>query len=163
MLEVLVRAVIAVAAVILFTRLNGLRSFSKMSSFDFAMTVALGSILATTIVDRSLDLRIGLASLAAIYVVQAALSMLRVWVRPVRRAVDNTPLLLLRDGEILRESLREGRVTEEDLLARLRMADATHLDEVAAVVLETTGDMSVIRDPEGRGVEKRLLAGVRGA
>jgi uncharacterized membrane protein YcaP (DUF421 family) len=163
MLEVLVRAVIAVAAVILFTRLNGLRSFSKMSSFDFAMTVALGSILATTIVDRSLDLRIGLASLAAIYLVQAVISMLRVWVRPVRETVDNTPLLLLRDGEILSENLRQGRVTEEDLFARLRMADAPHLDEVAAVVLETTGDISVIRDPEGRGIEERLLAGVRGA
>ena len=34
----------------LFTRLMGLRSFSKLSSHDFAMTVAIGSILASTVI-----------------------------------------------------------------------------------------------------------------
>jgi len=34
---------------ILFTRIVGLRSFSKLSSYDFAMTVAIGSILASTV------------------------------------------------------------------------------------------------------------------
>lgn len=43
MLEILFRAALAAGAIVLFTRLNGLRSFSKMSSFDFALTIALGS------------------------------------------------------------------------------------------------------------------------
>ncbi|MEO0333444.1 MAG: DUF421 domain-containing protein, partial [Bacteroidota bacterium] len=37
--------------VILYTRLFGLRSFSKMSSFDFAMTIAVGTLLASAIVN----------------------------------------------------------------------------------------------------------------
>jgi hypothetical protein len=33
-------------AVIVATRVSGLRSFTKMSAFDFAMTVAIGSLIA---------------------------------------------------------------------------------------------------------------------
>ncbi len=39
-------------AVIVFTRLSGLQSLSKMSSFDFAMTVAIGSIIASRILAK---------------------------------------------------------------------------------------------------------------
>lgn len=53
------------AAVILFTRIAGKRSFSKMSSFDFAMTVAVGSILASTILNSSVSLMEGVVGLAA--------------------------------------------------------------------------------------------------
>src|SRR6056297_2227374 len=42
-------AIIAYSAVLLYTRIIGLRSFSKMSAADFAMTIACGSILGATI------------------------------------------------------------------------------------------------------------------
>ena len=38
---------IAMFWVVLLVRINGLRSFSKMTSFDFVMTVAIGSLLAS--------------------------------------------------------------------------------------------------------------------
>lgn len=163
MIEILCRAALAVAAIILFTRLNGLRSFSKMSSFDFALTIALGSVLASTILDRSMEIWVGLAAMAAIYLVQAAISLLRVHVGVVRRSVDNSPLLLVRHGKILPDNLNKGRITETDLFTHLRKADCLSLDQVAAVVLETTGDISVLKMRDGSSLDPRILDGVRGA
>ena len=64
-------------AIIIFTRIAGKRSFSKMSSFDFAMTVAVGSILATTILSKSVSLIQGIIGLAAVYILQISAAILR--------------------------------------------------------------------------------------
>jgi uncharacterized membrane protein YcaP (DUF421 family) len=53
LLTTLVSSGLIYAIVILYTRIFGLRSFSKMSIFDFAMTVAVGTMLASTIVNKS--------------------------------------------------------------------------------------------------------------
>lgn len=65
-IAILLTALGIYAAIILFTRIAGKRSFSKMSSFDFAMTVAVGSILATTILSASVSLIQGIVGLAAV-------------------------------------------------------------------------------------------------
>ena len=46
--------------VILYTRLVGLRSFAKLSGFEFASTLATGSILASTAVSESVTLPMGI-------------------------------------------------------------------------------------------------------
>ena len=54
-------------ALVLLTRLSGKRSFSKMSSFDFAITVAIGSIIATVIISKSVALQEGIIGLISLY------------------------------------------------------------------------------------------------
>lgn len=52
-LMVLISTMGIYAALIIFTRFAGLRSFSKLSSFDFAVTVAVGSVIATTVLTEN--------------------------------------------------------------------------------------------------------------
>ncbi|HBC04744.1 MAG TPA: DUF421 domain-containing protein, partial [Aequorivita sp.] len=78
-------------ATILFTRLAGKRSFSKMSSFDFAMTVAIGSIIATTVLSKSVSLLQGVVGLAAVYVLQFSVAMMRRF-KFVQKLIDNEPV-----------------------------------------------------------------------
>ena len=145
-------------AVIVLTRLNGLRSFAKMSAFDFATTVATGSLLAATVASENPPVLRGVVAIAALFLMQHLVARLRVGSSVFRGAVDNAPLLLLRDGELLRSNLQRARITEADLWSHLRAANIGRLEEVRAVVLETTGDISVLH---GNDVDDRLLAGVR--
>ena len=89
-------------ATILFTRLAGKRSFSKMSSFDFAMTVAIGSVIATTILSKSVSLLQGAVGLAAVYLLQISVAMLRRF-SIVQKLIDNQPMLLMDGEEILQK------------------------------------------------------------
>ena len=130
-------------AIILFTRLAGKRSFSKMSSFDFAMTVAVGSIIASTILSKSVSLIQGVVGLAAVYILQISAAFLRRW-SWARKAIDNSPLLLMDKQTILYENLKKARVTEGDLRSKLREANVLELSQVRAVIFETTGDISVL-------------------
>lgn len=148
------------AAVILLTRLCGKRSFSKMSSFDFAMTVAVGSIIGTTILSSTVRLVDGVVGLAAVYLLQTAIAVARQY-KVVTRVVDNTPLLLMDGDRILHANLKKAKVCEADLRARLRQENVIRLGQVKAVVFETTGDISVLHAAGAQPLDPWLLADVR--
>ncbi|MBA3986395.1 MAG: DUF421 domain-containing protein [Flavobacteriales bacterium] len=145
--EIFVTATGIFLAVILSTRIAGKRSFSKMSSFDFAMTVAIGSIIATTILSSSVSLIQGVTGLLSVYVLQISAALLRRF-KFFQKVLDNTPLLLMDGEKILEHNLRKARVTESDLRSKLREANVIKLSQVKAVVFETTGTISVLHSED---------------
>lgn len=151
-------------AMVILTRIAGLRSFSKISSFDFAVTVAIGSVLAATILSADPPLARAAVALAALYAIQMAVAFLRTRSSKVCRAVDNAPLLLMDGPRILHDNLARAKLTENDLRGKLREANVLRPEEIRAVVMESTGDVSVLHgDPDGAELHPSLLDGVRGA
>lgn len=133
-----------------------------MSSFDFAMTVAVGSLIATTAVTKDPPLLQAVAALGAIYLLQLGVAFLRQRFDVVGHVVDNEPVLLMEDGRMLEEGLRKVEVTRADLMAKLREANVIRMSQVRAVVMETTGDISVLHAPDdGESLEDVLLESVR--
>ena len=156
---VVLAAVVAYAAVITMTRLAGLRSLAKMSSFDFAATVAVGSTLAATITGTA-PLGVGVLALSMLFGLQWLVATMR------RRdllhgLVDNKPMLLMAGPEVLEGNLRHARISREELWSQLRLAGVHSRSSVHAVIMETTGDISVLK--AGDPFDDELLAGVRGA
>jgi uncharacterized membrane protein YcaP (DUF421 family) len=155
---VLVSAFAVYLVVIVLTRLAGVRSLAKMGSFDFAATVAVGSTMATALVGSS-PLAAALLGLVMLFGLQYLIATLR------RRdlllgLVDNDPILLMAGDEVLEGNMRHARVSREELWSQLRMAGVHSRSQVRAVVMETTGDISVLR--QGEPVDDELLQGVRG-
>lgn len=153
---ILITAVGIYVVVIFMTRICGKRSFSKMSSFDFAMTVAVGSIMATAILSKTVSLADGITGIVSVYLLQIGAAYAR-RNDTVKKVMDNTPLLLMDGENILEENLRKGRVTKSDLRAKLREANVTELSEIKAVIFETTGDISVLHKQHDRPVNNFLL------
>lgn len=148
-------------ALMILTRMTGLRSFSKMSSFDFAITVAIGTIIASTLLTESPPLLAGAFGLAVLYGIQYIISNSRRLSSAVETVVDNQPLLLMAGDKVLSNHLNEARITEEDLKSKLRSAGITAKEQVLAVVLETTGDVSVLKKNDD--ITPWIFQGIRGA
>ncbi|MEM5521643.1 YetF domain-containing protein [Sulfitobacter sp. AS59] len=135
----------ALCWIILLVRIVGLRSFSKMTNFDFVMTVAMGSLLAgASQANDWTGLVQILAAMVSLFAVQFGASILRQRSKAISNALENTPVFLMRDGVILHDALRATRVSESDLIAKLRNANALDLSTVHAAILETTGDVSIL-------------------
>ncbi len=146
--------------IILLVRIVGLRSFSKMTNFDFVMTVAMGSLLAgASQSDTWPGLLQTLTAMVCLFATQYIVAQLRQKSPQFDEMVQNTPMFLMKDGVILPDALRKTRVSEEDLIAKLREANALDFSSVHAVVLETTGDVSVLH---GDQVDERLFKGIAG-
>ncbi len=151
--------VAALAWVVVLARIVGLRSFAKMSAFDFVATVATGSLLASaaTSSDPAGFVR-AIAAMTALFAAQWAIAWARQRWGWVRHLVDNRPRILMRDGEFDEAALREERVARADVIAKLRAADVDRREEADAVVLEATGDFSVL---SGDDVSDAMLDDVR--
>lgn len=97
-------------------RWSGVRSFAQMSAFDFAVTIAIGSLLASSITSDDPPLLQGMTAAAALYALQLIVSRVRCVSERLRRTVDNGPILLMGPGgRLLHENMRVARVTEDDL------------------------------------------------
>lgn len=150
------------AAVILHARLFGLRSFSKMSSYEFAVTVAFGSILASVITSKEPMLGIGLLAMALLFVFQKIIALIRERSTWFHSLIDNDPLILMYEGEFLEDNMRVAQVTRDDLIAKLREANVLTRAQVRAVVLESTGDVSVLHSEDpSQQLDDLILEGVR--
>ena len=158
---VVLSTVVAYVGMIVYTRIAGLRSFAKMSAFDFAATIAIGSMAASMSVLDSVSIAAGLVGLATLFALQFAVAFLRSRSDGFGDAVDNAPLLLMAGSEILHDHLRIANISEDDLRSKLRESGALRRDQVVAVVFETTGDMTVLKGDER--LEAWLVEGVRGA
>ena len=160
-LMVVLSAVALYALLILFTRLVGLRSFSKMSGFDFAITIAIGSVFASVTLWQKPTLVDGAVALGALFGLQFVVGNLRKRLPVVTGLIDNAPLLLMDGTTVLSDNLRRANMTEADLRAKLREANVTQLEQVRAVVMESTGDVSVLHaPPDAPALDDALLADV---
>jgi uncharacterized membrane protein YcaP (DUF421 family) len=141
--------VLAYVSLVFMLRVSGKRTLAKMNAFDLVVTVAIGSTLATIVLSKSVALAEGLLALALLIGMQFAISWSSTRMPWLRRIVTGEPRLLLRDGTMLDDALREARVTREEVRAAVRAAGIGALGDVAAVVLETDGSFSVIAGQPG--------------
>ncbi|MGC4864853.1 YetF domain-containing protein [Micromonospora sp. DT53] len=71
----------------------------------------------------------------------------RQWPRrpPSQRLLKARPTMLVRNGQVRHAALRRARVAESEIRQAARSHGAGELTELAAVVLESDGSLSVIR------------------
>jgi uncharacterized membrane protein YcaP (DUF421 family) len=151
--------VLAYAALVFFLRVSGKRTLSKMNAFDFVVTVALGSTLATILLNEQVALAEGAFALALLIVLQFVVTWSSVRVRWVRAVMTGEPRMLLYRGEFLDAALRHERVTHEEIRSAVRSAGIASLRDVHAVVLETDGSFSIVRNDGSE--DASALAGTR--
>ena len=155
----LVLGAIALMWVVLLVRILGLRSFSKMTNFDFVMTIALGSLIAGAA--QASDWKAfaqAMVAMAGLFLVQATSARLRKTSDHVEDLMQNDPVFLMRDGKFCDDALTYTRVAKSDLIAKLREANVLDYGQVRAVVLETTGDVSVLH---GDHLDETLIENVK--
>jgi uncharacterized membrane protein YcaP (DUF421 family) len=150
----------AYVSLIIFLRTSGKRTLSKMNAFDLVVTVALGSTLATISLSKDVALVQGLLVLGLLIVLQYVVAWLSVRSKTVRQIVKSEPALLFHRGAFLDAALIRERVTREEVLAALRAQGCADSKQARAVVLETDGSFSIVKEEEGVG--SSALENVRG-
>jgi uncharacterized membrane protein YcaP (DUF421 family) len=139
---------------------SGKRTLSKFNAFDFLVTVALGSTLATVLISQQVSLAQGVTAFSVLLALQFAITWLSVRSKRVRELVKSEPALLFHRGQFLGGAMRRERVTEEELLAAMRAEGIASPASVFAAVLETDGTITVVRNStDGETAGMRTVAG----
>ncbi|MBA2380242.1 MAG: DUF421 domain-containing protein [Blastocatellia bacterium] len=148
-LRVVIVGGLAFTGLILALRISGKRTLSKWNAFDFVVTIALGSTLATVLLSKDVRLAEGLTAFALLIALQFVITWIAVRSRKADRIIKSSPTLLLKRGAFIDDKMLATRVTESEVLAAVRASGSASLEDIEAVVLETDGSFSVVRSEKG--------------
>lgn len=144
-IRIAIVGILGYIGLILILRISGKRTLSKMNAFDFVVTVALGSILASILLSKDVALAEGLTAFLVLIGMQYIVAWLSVRSRSVSKLIKSNPQLLFYEGEFLRDTMKAERILEVEILQAARSSGLGSLEEVKAIILETDGSISVIQ------------------
>jgi uncharacterized membrane protein YcaP (DUF421 family) len=154
---------IAVVAAMLFVvvvavlRLAGQQALAQMSGFDVIVTVTLGSIVASAILTPSLTVADALVAVITLLALQRFTRWVQSRWLPAHHAVREAPRVVLWDGQLLEDRLRDAKVSGDEVRAAVRKSGFRSLSEVRAVVLENDGQWSVVAKRDGPSDESAFF------
>ncbi len=160
LLRVAVVGGLAYVGLVVLLRITGKRTLTKLNAFDLVVTVALGSTLATVLLDADTALLEGLVAFATLILLQYAVTWASMRSPRFQNLVKASPSLLVYRGRVLDHALRAERVSREEILAVARSSGATDLAEIGAVVMETDGSLSILMQAPQDAAEDSTLATV---
>lgn len=143
-LRIIVVGIASYAALIAVIRVSGKRTLSKLNAFDFVVTVALGSTVATILLSRDVALAEGLTALVVLVLLQYAVAYLSVRSPTFAGLVKSEPTLIVRNGRMLRDAMRRERVADTEVEQAARLNGVTRIDQIEAMILESDGSFSVV-------------------
>ncbi|MBF0694680.1 MAG: DUF421 domain-containing protein [Flavobacterium sp.] len=144
LLRVFILTVSGYFLLLLMLRVAGKRTVSKMNEFDFIVSVAVGSLLASLILGKDKPLADGLLALFLLILFQFILSWVSVRNKKIRMMVTGTPRLLAFKGVLLENEMKLERITKDDILAAIRHKGLRNISDADAVVMESSGELSVM-------------------
>lgn len=156
LVRLLVRAPLLYVAVVLFIRVSGKRSLSQMNNFDWIVTVALGSIVASGTLLKDVTLAETLAAIASFLGLQWALTRLTSRSEAAARVIKAEPTLLVRNGEFLKGAMHRERISRDELLAAVRQHGLSSLEDVEWAILETNAKISIVPRSRAGGTPTAL-------
>lgn len=146
--RVLAIGVLTYGVLIVILRASGKRTLAKLNAFDFVVTIALGSTLATILLSTDVTLSEGASALALLVALQFMATWLSVRWTPLRDLLKSAPTLVVHEGRLLTDAMCRQRVTDNEIYQAIRQQGMGDLSAVTAVVLETDGTFSVISEQQ---------------
>ena len=144
LVRVLLVGAAAYVTVVVLLRTTGKRTLAKLNAFDLVVTVALGSTLATILLNSDVSWAEGAVALALLAVLQTVVAWATTRRPGLRKMVTARPTLVLRHGQPLPEALQAERMSLDEIRQAVRASGVGDLSTVAAVVLESDGSLSIL-------------------
>jgi uncharacterized membrane protein YcaP (DUF421 family) len=146
--QVMFCALIAYCILFLFIRISGKRTLSKLTAFDFVVSVTLGSTLSSMILAK-VTLAEGAGALIVIILLQYLLAWGAKKSKVLEKAINSSPTLVFYQGKFLEDAMKKEVLTHEEIYAEIRKYRMLDVDQVEAVVMEINGELTVIKKSAG--------------
>lgn len=144
LVRILVVGTLTYVALVVVLRISGSRSLASMNAFDFIVTVAIGAVFGRGMTAKSVSLAEVGAALFLLVALQFVVAWLQTRWTGAMGFITSPPRLLYYRGEFLRDAMQRERVTEAEMHAAVRKKEFGSMTEVEAIVLESSGEFSVI-------------------
>lgn len=162
--EGVLATIIATAAIyslfLLITRLRGVRMLAGLTTFDTLMVLMFGGLIARTALGPVPTLATGVTAFLTLVILHTTLGHFAN-TRWGDAAINSSPRVLMAGAKMHKENMRRTNTTQSELMSALRTAGIRQLRDVAAVIMEPSGKLSIYR--VGEPLDPEMLVGVKDA
>lgn len=145
---VLIRGVIGFVLMFTLARLMGKRQITQITYYDYIVGITIGSIAAELTFTTHVRLSNFILSMILWVLISIFISKMEVKSVVFRKLTEGTSRALIKDGLILEDNLSKENMTVDELMILLRKKDIFKLSDVQSAILETNGDLSVLKKRE---------------
>ena len=161
-METILRALAVYFTLLVVLRLSGKRSLAQITTFDFVLVLIIGQTTQQALIGDDSSITTALLLILTLVSVDLVLSLLQLRLPRLDRWLDGTPLVIMEEGRLLRDRMRQSRVDEGEILMAARERHGLQrLDEIQYAVLERSGGISIIPKRNGLGGGPGPVAGAR--
>jgi uncharacterized membrane protein YcaP (DUF421 family) len=144
-MDIVLRAIVVFAFLLVLTRIIGRRELSSLQPFDLILLIILGDAVQQGLTQDDYSLTGALLAVGTIAVLQVGVSWAGYRFPRLRPVLEGTPIIVVQDGEVIERNLKRERLDVEDVAEQARLQGIAHLKDVQWAVLETTGNISFIK------------------
>lgn len=147
-IEWVLRAIIAFFFLLTVAKLLGQRSISQLRLLDFVITLVIGNIIAHPLSDENLGLEGSIITTLVLVILYLTGIFITLKFPSLRRFINNSPITIVQNGEILYNGLKKARISIDILLEELREEKVDDIKKVALATWEPDGKISVFLHPK---------------
>lgn len=157
MLISFIRTILIYIVLVLSIRLMGKRQVGEMEPAEFVVTMLLANLAAGPMQDGALPLLSAVLPILTVLALELVLAVLSMQSETISRFLCGKPAILIRDGRLDQKVLKSNRLSMDELVEQLREKDVFDLSAVRYAILETDGELSVLRYPESQPPTAKTL------
>ena len=144
-MDTVLRAAAVYIVVLLVLRLAGRRTVAEMTPFDLVLLLIIGDATQQALLGDDFSLTTAFLVVATLIVLDILLSLLKERFGSLAKLIDGVPMVIVENGQPLRERMRRARVSLDDVMLSARESQGIErLEEIKFAVLEVSGGISVI-------------------
>lgn len=147
------KTVITIIYGALVLRIAGRKSLSQMTIVQTVVMLAVGTVLIEPLVGTELINTYIVVAVAVFTLI--AIEYAEIKFPCLKKLFTGKPILIVKDGEILRDNLKHVRMTIQQLEMELRQASVTKVSEVKWATLEPNGQFGYVLKEEFQSISKQ--------
>ena len=128
-------------------RLLGKKGLGEISIPDLVLIILIGEALGSLIPQENAFIS-AIVCIVTLGIINFALERGVFYSKKFRKAVEGEPVLIVKDGKVLRSNMKKEMMTMENLKEAIRNNGLSGIEEVKIAVLETDGEISIIEKSE---------------
>lgn len=152
-----IRTVLLYFIIIFAVRMMGKRQISEMQTSELVITLLMSNIASIPMQDTDQSMLSGIIPIMVLLICEIIISYLMLKRAGLRRLICGKPVIVIDNGKIDQQSMKQLRISTEDLMEQLRQKDVFDISEVAYAIIETNGKMSVMKKAENEPASAKAL------
>ena len=145
MIIICIRTFLIYITLLIAFRMMGKAELSKVSTFQMVVLFMIAELAAIPIDSPSASIINGITAIFTLLFLEVLLSFLSIKSEWLKNFINGRPSLLIENGMINVKEMKRLRITINDLLEQLRIEDCPSLSDVEYAIMESNGELSVIK------------------